>query len=97
MSREDITASMDRYEDRAYRLTYISLVGFVAGAAMTGYGVYLGAKGNSGGLGVEVGLAAVNYGVGAFNLTNANRNSQKAAALRGALAQHELASGATEA
>jgi hypothetical protein len=92
---EDISASMDRYEERASRLSFISVGNLALGAVLTGAAAYSGAKGSNGVLAFDSFAATLNYSIGAFNLANANRLGQKAAALQGALAQHELASGVT--
>lgn len=81
------------YERYANKITLSAFGCLVIGAVMTGASAYSGVKGYSLGVGWGGFAAALNYGAAAINLTYSNHSNQKAAALRGALAQRELSSG----
>ncbi len=72
-----------------------AFIAFLGGAVLTGIGVGLAKRGalTTPGdiiLGADAALAAFNYGHGAVNLQHSSSSNQRAAAIEGALIQHDL-------
>lgn len=91
-SYRDVTVTaINASEQSARKHTSQALANFAVGSVLTGLAAYFGSKGHDVDLGVDTFLAATNYSFAICGLSRAIREGQRSAALRGAVAQYDLA------
>ena len=88
---EDLESSMARFENKAKRRTHSAVLSILTGSVSLGISTYLAAEGESAFTAMNVAAGIGNLAIGAYSLTRSNHESQQAAAIRGALATHDLA------